>query len=153
MPFDGGPYLSAAFLCERVLAEADGTKSAIRIVDRINHRPTVSEPAEELKPFGLRLFLFLRFKSGSARGPMALEVRLTKPSMESRTPIQQSVNFEGEDDRGIDFVAGLDLRVDEAGLHWLDVFLEGELVTRIPLRVVYLPQVRRRGGQAGGPQG
>lgn len=30
----GGPYLAAAFLCEKVLIEQDGVQSAIRIVDR-----------------------------------------------------------------------------------------------------------------------
>ena len=37
-PFATGPYLEAAFFCEKVLQEIDGTKSAIRIVDRINRQ-------------------------------------------------------------------------------------------------------------------
>ncbi len=31
----GGPYLQAAFFCERLLEEADGVLSAIRIVDTV----------------------------------------------------------------------------------------------------------------------
>ena len=141
MSFERGPYLSAAFLCERVLSETDGVKSAIRIVDRINHSPAVLDVAEVMNPFDFRLFLLLKFKSGAARGPMALEVRLTKPSMESSVTVQQTLNFEGEDDRGVDIVAGMELRLEEAGVHWFDLNLEGERVTRIPLRVVYLPRV------------
>ena len=151
MPFESGPYLSAAFLCERVLIEADGVKSAIRIVDRINHQPVVSETAAGMEPFDFRLFLLLRFKSGSARGPMQLEVRFVKPSGESPPPLKQTVNFEGEDDRGIDIVARFDLKLDQAGLFWFDVLLENERVTRIPLRVVYLPRIRQRSGSTGGP--
>ena len=151
MPFDSGPYLSAAVLCEKVLTEADGVKSAIRIIDRINHSPAVAETAAPMAPFDIQLSLLLKFKSGSARGPMSLEVRFTKPSGESPTPVQQTVNFEGEDDRGIDIVAGLRLKVDQAGLHWFDVYLEGERVTRVPLRVVYLPQIAPRTGSADGP--
>jgi hypothetical protein len=33
----GGPYIGAAFLCEKILQEKDGVLSAIRIVDRITH--------------------------------------------------------------------------------------------------------------------
>ena len=33
-PFERGPYLSAALLCERVPREGDGVKSALRISDR-----------------------------------------------------------------------------------------------------------------------
>ena len=81
MPFDTGPYLSSALLCEKVLVENDGVKSAIRIVDRINHSPIVSDTAEAMKPFDLPLFLLLKFKSGSARGPMLLKVRFNAPSV------------------------------------------------------------------------
>ena len=151
MSFESGPYLSAAFLCERVLTESDGVKSAIRIVDRIQHRPVVSATTTVMEPFDFRLFLLLKFKSGSARGPMSLEVRFSKPSGESPTPIQQTVNFEGEDDRGVDVIAGMQLKLEQAGLYWFNVYLEGERVTSIPLRVIYLPQVRQRSGSVEGP--
>ena len=42
----GGPYLSVAVLCEKVLREADGVSSIIRIVDRI----TVSAKGKEAPP-------------------------------------------------------------------------------------------------------
>ena len=151
MPFDSGPYLSAAIICEKVLSEADGVKSAIRIIDRINHSPAVAQTSAAMQPFDLQLSLLIKFKSGSARGPMSLEVRFSQPSGESPTPVQQIVNFEGEDDRGVDIVAGLRLKVAQAGLHWFDVYLEGERVTRVPLRVVYLPQLARPSGPADGP--
>ena len=43
IPFDQGPYLSAALLCEKVLEEKDGVKSAIRIIDRVTR--TVTGPS------------------------------------------------------------------------------------------------------------
>jgi hypothetical protein len=36
----------------------------------------------------------------------------------------------------VDFVA------DVEGLYWIDVLFEGELLTRMPLRVLYQPQRR-----------
>ncbi len=38
----GGPYLAFAVICERVLTEADGTISLIRVVDRF----TIRGPAD-----------------------------------------------------------------------------------------------------------
>lgn len=67
MPFEGGPYLSAAFLCEKVLTEADGVKSAIRIFDRTTHTIAGPAPPTEMQPFDYEFMLFIRFKSGAAR--------------------------------------------------------------------------------------
>ena len=146
MPFESGPYLSAAFLCEKVLTESDNVKSAIRIVDRVTHTVVRPDPPPTMEPFEHQLVLYLRFKSGSARGPMSLEVRFTKPSGESPTPLQQTINFEGEDDRGTDVVGNMNLKLDLAGLYWFDVYLDRERLTRIPLRIVYFPQIRQTGG-------
>lgn len=141
--FPQGPYLAAAFLCEKVLIETDSVKSAIRIIDRINRTAIAPAPPDTMEPFDYSLTLFIRFKSGAARGPMSLEVRLSKPSGESPTPLRQTIHFEGEDDRGIDFVGNMTLRLDQAGLYWFDVYLDGTRLTRVPLRIVYLPQIRR----------
>lgn len=36
-PFHWGPYIQVATFCERVLREADGVISLIRVVDQVNH--------------------------------------------------------------------------------------------------------------------
>ena len=150
-PFNQGPHLAAAFLCEKVLREADGVVSAIRIVDRVNHTVVGPNPPEEMEPFDYEFTLFISFKAGSARGPMALEIRAQKPSGTSSSPFRQTVNFEGDDERGVNVIGSLKLRLDMAGLHWFDVFLDGHRVTRIPLRVVYLPQITQAANPGRGP--
>ena len=139
--FNQGPHLAAALLCEKVLREVDGVISAIRIVDRINHSAVGANPPEEMQPFDYELTLFVSFKAGSARGPMPLEIRMQKPSGETASPHRSIMNFEGDDERGVNLVAIMKLRLDMPGLHWFDVYLSGHRVTRIPLRVVYLPQI------------
>ncbi len=42
MAEEGGPFLQAAFICEKVLTEADGTVSAIRIIDRFFITPALA---------------------------------------------------------------------------------------------------------------
>lgn len=147
VPFSQGPFLSAAFLCEKVLQEKDGVTSVIRIVDRINRAVIGPELKTEMEPFDHNLFLYLTFKAGKARGPMELNIRLEDPSGASKSPLTQTVNFEGDDERGVNIVADFRLRIQLPGLHWFDIFLDRVRVTRIPLRVLYSPQIRQIPGQ------
>lgn len=140
-PFSDGPHLQTAVLCEKVLVEQDGVKSAIRIFDRQTRTATGPTPPMEMESFVMEAFLLLQFKSGSARGTYQLQVSLQKPSGESIQPVNSAINFEGEDDRGTDIVANLALSLDMTGLYWFDIYLNGTRVTRVPMRVVYLPQV------------
>ncbi len=139
MAFERGPFLSAAFLCEKVLVEQDGVKSAIRIIDRVTHQVPGPNPPQQMQPFIYNMVLFLRFKSGEARGPHSLRITMIKPSGESPAPSQQVVHFEGEDDRGNDIVVNLLIQLELPGLYWFEVHLEDVRVTKIPFRVIYVP--------------
>ena len=139
--FQNGPFLQTAIICEKVLIEQDGVKSAIRIYDRHLRTAMGPSPSSEMEPHDMELTLLLRFKSGSARGTYPLEIRLEKPSGESVMLGSQTVMFEGEDDRGADVVANLSMRVEFTGLYWFDIYLDNIRVTRVPLRIVYLSQV------------
>jgi len=151
--YSQGPFLNAAFLCEKVLREANGVTSAIRIVDRINRGIIGPELKRDMEPFEYNLFLYLSLKSGSARGPMELVIRLEDPSGTSKSVSTQTLNFEGDDERGATLVADLRLQLSLPGLHWFDIVLDRVRITRIPLRVVYQPQIRqaRTGQPESGP--
>ena len=150
MPFEQGPYLLAAFLCEKVLEERDGVKSAIRIIDRVTRTAIGPSPPEEMEPFDYEATLLIKLKSGRASGSYPLEVRLVKPSGESPTPLHQTVYFEGEEDRGIDIVVNMRVKFDITGIYWFQVYLGDVCLTQIPLRVIYMPQVRQIYGPSGG---
>jgi hypothetical protein len=146
-----GPFLSAALICEKVLQESNGVKSAIRIIDRITHQAVGPNPPQEMEPFDYKATLLLRFKSGRARGTYPLEIQLVKPSGESTTPLRQTILFEGEEDRGMDIVANMSIRFDLTGIYWFNIILNNVQLTRIPFRVIYLPQVRQMSAPSGGP--
>ena len=139
-PYEDGPFLSTALICEKVLMEQDGVKSAIRIIDRVTRQPSGKEGPTEMEPFTYQCMLFLRFKSGRCRGTRTIKIELVKPSGESKPLIKQSVLFEGEDDRGIDSVGQLVVEFDQTGVYWFNVLLEDIRVTKIPFRVIYSPQ-------------
>ena len=141
LPFDRGPYLLAALLCEKVLVEEGGVKSAIRIIDRTIQTAIGPTPPEEMARFTQELFLLMIFRSGSARGAHTVRVGMIKPSGEGRPAVMQTTaNFEGEDDRGLDFIVQMMTEIDQVGLYWFEVYLEGVRVTRIPYRVIYQRQ-------------
>ena len=147
----GGPYLSAAFLCEKVLIEQDGVKSAIRIIDRVIRTVAGLSPPKQMEPFDYSISMLIKLKAGWARGSYPLRITLVKPSGESPPAIQQTVHFEGEEDRGVDIVTNIVLRLEMTGIYWFEVYLEDVLLTRIPFRVVYLPQVSQTRAPGGDP--
>lgn len=55
------PYLSSAFIYEKVLQERDGVMSAIRIIDRLTHTIPGTKP-EAMDPFQYQFNLLLGFK-------------------------------------------------------------------------------------------
>ena len=136
-PFADGPFLTAALMCERLLTEEGGVHSLIRVVDRVTQTASGPEPPEEMTAFNHQMTLFVAFKSGSARGPMELTIRVQKPSGVSSPAIRRTLNFEGDDDRGINAITVLNMKIDIAGTWWIHVMLDGVEVSRVPLRVIY----------------
>ena len=126
-------YLQAALFCEKVLREADGVMSFIRVIDRFN----VAGATPEMSPTVLRFTIVLSFKSGFMRGKQVVTIRPKSPGGTDLPAMDFPVLFEGDDDRGIALVFEINWAATEEGLYWWDVCLNQELVTRMPLRVTY----------------
>ena len=126
-------YLHVATFCEKVLHEGDGVNSLIRIIDRSN----VQGPTEEMQPVTLPFMVYISFKSGFMRGKQKISLRPKSPKGEDLPEMTYPVLFEGDDDRGPALVFQINWTAQEEGLFWWDLFLNDELVTRMPLRVAY----------------
>jgi hypothetical protein len=133
MPIEGGPYLAAAFLCEKALREADGVNSFIRMVDRW----TVTGPSEVMPTTTIQATLVVAFKTGIHRGNGALVITPTTPSDVRMASMNTPVLFEGDDDRGLAIVIPMGFPVSEPGIYWFNISLNGQTFSEIPLRVVY----------------
>lgn len=140
---NSGPYLIAAALCESVLEEKTGTLSAIRMIDRITVTSNDPSAPDQMPVTTARFTLLISLKSGSARGKHFIKFRPETPS--GLKPFEQSfpVLFEGED-RGINLVLAINFQLDQEGLYWFDILLEEDLLTRIPLRVLYQKMIPGR---------
>jgi hypothetical protein len=138
----GGRYLAAAFLCEKILREADGAISCIRIFDKY----MIPEPAEGAIT-RIDFSVFISFRSGMFRGPASVKIRPVTPSGTSLPQMEFPVHFEGDDERGVFVMLNMGFQPQENGLFWFDVLLDEELITRMPLRIVFL----RPGGMVAPP--
>jgi hypothetical protein len=141
----GGPYLQVAVLCEKVLQEATGTLSAIRIVDRVTATAQSQGAPETMPPVNISLTALIVFRSGDAKGTYAVTLQPVFPSGLKPQYISAPILLEGED-RGAHLIFDLNFQAREEGLYWFDVSIKGELVTRIPLRVLYQRVVMSQSG-------
>lgn len=140
-----GPYLKAALLCEKVIEDKRGVLSMIGVVDRTTRTVTGPNPPAQMEPFTHRLFLVVALVSGDARGTHEVSLALQKPSGLREPLTTGSVLFEG-DDRGANVIVELNIEAEMEGLYWVEVFLENEVITRVPWRVVYQRLTQRLPG-------
>jgi hypothetical protein len=131
-----GPYLTIAVLCDKVLEEKDGAASLIRIVERF----TILGQSPSMQPTVISPMLVIGLKAGMFRGDAVIQIQPVLPSRERAPALRLPVHFEGDDDRGITVIGQLQFLVTEPGLYWFEIKLFDALLTKIPMRVVYLPQ-------------
>jgi hypothetical protein len=126
-------HLHVATFCEKVLREADGVNSIIRMVDRF----IVQGDSEEMPPVVLQFTVYISFKSGFMRGKQKIAMRPKSPDGNDMPGMDFPVLFEGDNDRGVALTFPVRWAVQEEGTFWWEVFLNDELVTSMPLRVIY----------------
>ncbi|HUB74189.1 MAG TPA: hypothetical protein VL979_09155 [Solirubrobacteraceae bacterium] len=138
-----GPFVAAATFCEKVLTEASGAVSLIRVTDTINQAVMGSDAPREMQPFMANITLVVMLKSGSAKGQYGLMVRPEAPSGEQMPPFEVTIQLQG-DAWGANVVAPMQFPVTMPGVYWFDVLLTepttdvpGQFLTRVPLDVVY----------------
>jgi len=147
-PPSTGPFLQMAVLCEKVLQEADGVSSIIRVVDRIVSTAAGPEVPASMPPLQVNLTLALMFKSGTAQGRSTLTVRPQTPAGIDMPEFSVPVLFEGGD-RGVNVFGNLVFQAEAEGVYWITVLLDGEAVTQVPLRILYQPmQTGYQGSQS-----
>ena len=125
------PYVAVATFCDRVLEEQDGVSTVVRVIDTVT---VDAPPALPGRPV-VRLPLFILLRSGGLRGRRTVSLRLKSPSNEIK-PISDPITllFAGEE-HGTTIKVDFAMGVEEFGLYWVEVFLEDELLTRVPLRL------------------
>jgi len=135
----GGPYLQAALFCERVLQEKDEVLSLIRVIDRVILRAVGSAPPDQMPAGIVACQAVIMLKTGSLAGKYKLGLLPTTPSGKVLPETSVGILLEGGEDRGINVILNVQFLAQEEGIYWFDLKLENQLLTRIPLRLVYQP--------------
>jgi hypothetical protein len=134
----GGPFLAAAIFCDSIVQGMDGALSAIRIVDKINvtipAEAPPNVPSEEIR-VPVTTWLLLMFKSGSAKGKHKVELVVHSPSGKKQDGLKQEVTLSPNPSGGANLRIQFAIGVKEGGLFMIDVVLDGEVVTRMPLLI------------------
>jgi uncharacterized protein DUF6941 len=135
-----GPFVNAAFLCEQILTDESGVISVIRIVDQVTQTVVGVDVPSEMPPLTTSIKGVVLLKDGQARGRHWITIRMEEPSGLQRELTKRAVHFQGPPNHGNLLKIDLNLGLSSEGLYWFDILLEGgQLLTRIPLEVVYTP--------------
>jgi uncharacterized protein DUF6941 len=127
------PWVQVAAFCLTAITEAaTNSLSVIKLLDRL----TVAGVTAEMQPQPLQLTLVLVLKSDEMRGQYQVKIRVTSPRGVATDGPEMPFLFEGED-RGVQIVLPTGVLATEPGLYWFDVLLENEVLTRIPIRLLY----------------
>ncbi|MEP6911989.1 MAG: hypothetical protein ABI923_04495 [bacterium] len=132
-----GPYVTVAALCEKTIEDKLGRLSLINIVDQINISPPQGTPAPEQMPqVSIQLVVVVSLKAGILTGQQNLKLTVVRPEGERGPSVTTPVLFQG-DERGTNLITNLGLQFEKEGLYWIDIEVADQLVSRIPLRVLY----------------
>lgn len=128
----GGPFVTVAAFCERILQEKDNVHTLVRVIDRVYIEPS-KEQLPEGTTEGIPTSFAVVIKSGDFRGPATLVIKLRHPSGRyADKTISSPIVLKGGE-HGVNVNVRMVIAVEELGLHWADVELDGRLLTRSPL--------------------
>lgn len=145
--FEGGPYVKCAAFCERVIEGKDSVLSLIRVIDRLISTATGPAPPQDMPTVTLAFTAVLSFVAGRARGRHEVRVEREAPNGERRPVWSGSILVNGEESAH-NLLLNLNETFDLEGIYWYDIFLEAQLITRMPMQVSYM---RVQGGLATSP--
>ena len=136
--FQDGPYLVMAIICEKVLQERDGVKSAIRIIDRFTHSVAGPDVPEKMPTVGINFQLLIKMKSGKKPGKHHIKVTLVDPRKKELGSVTQTINMEQGESRGMDILLPINMKIEQEGVFWFEIWCDDLLMTKTPLEVRYV---------------
>jgi hypothetical protein len=131
------PYVGAALFCERILTEEGGVRSFMRVIDtgEIDLPPNLP-----LKPaIDIQAVVILKIPPEETRADYGVELIGHSPSgtrMTVGAPVRVSIEEQGG---GANIAARIAFPVEEYGVYWFDVVVDGEVLTKMPLTLRRVP--------------
>ncbi len=133
-----GPYLIMVSFCENALQEKDDVFSAIRLVDTINVSLEGEEVPQTMPKMLIQPWMIVRFASQNISGKRSLQVTGVAPSgKEQDLFTERPVVFFEKEGTGVNIRIRVGLGLEEIGVYWFRVYLDGKLMGEAPLRITY----------------
>ncbi len=130
-------FLTAAVFCERAIEDTEGFFTLVRIFDSLHVRFAENEPLpsqDQPLPLVLTLFLSVRREGSDAASPLLIPIQTVNPSGERKDQPSLEVIFP-EKKMGLNINMQLHMYIRQPGPHWMDLFFEDRLLTRLALDV------------------
>ena len=132
-----GPYVQAALFADMLLEDKTGALSAIRIIDRITHVIQGPSPPDDLPPFNRQLNALIALKPGGARGRQTFKLWQESPDGQRAVVGEGTFHFSGAPNTGANLMLALNVTFRQEGLFYFDVEVDGSILTRMPIEVLY----------------
>jgi hypothetical protein len=125
------PYVSSAFVCEKLLFEKDGAISAIRMVDTF-YIP-LDAPNDDVAALPVTLYVGIK-TDVAIEGTMSIVLQ-TPNGARTEIPQKWPISLTPEL-LGANLILTLALGLKHIGWTWADVLFNDQLLTRIPMRLL-----------------
>jgi hypothetical protein len=136
MPKNDGPFLLMAVLCQRADQDQYGALNVINVLEQLVVGTDAPNAPVEFPGFRLESQLVVSLASGTLRGERLVSIVPVEPTGDTLEPVTNRVQFDGNDHR-VTIVANVSLDVAHTGVYWFRVMMNGNELTRIPLRIGY----------------
>lgn len=134
----GGPFLAAAFYCDGIIEGKDGSLSVMKIIDGCKIEIAENTPAEfpsPENPIHINPSALITFRTGDSPGPHVVGLVLEGPDGHRQSLPDQKFDLENTQHGGVNIRTHLGISTHTSGIFWLDVYLDGKLVTRMPFNL------------------
>ena len=135
----GGPFLTCATFCDAIIEEADGVLSAMKMIDTVKILLSPNAPADipsEQNPVGIVQHLLVTFKSGDSPGKHKLQLIMEGPSGKKVEVMNKDIELSRKPHGGLNIKTQCRIAVQNSGLRWLDVVLDGKVFSRVPINII-----------------
>lgn len=141
------PLVRLAVTCENVIEDKrDGTLSLIKIIDQVTiyRLPGAPPPPEVMEPTPITVVMVIGTVADKARGQRSLTVDVIAPDGTVRhVGLGGGVLRVDYDDATAtrNWIVRLNLMASAVGTFWLEVRCDEQPLTRMPLRILYAPNL------------
>ncbi len=135
----GGPFLAAAFFCEKIIEDKlDGALTAVRITDQVNVWLAPSAPPDvpsKKRRIPVTATGLVSFKTGGSPGTHTIRIVIVSPSGKKHVALEQSLPFTPLPHGGANLRFESVMNVSTGGLFLFHVYLDGKRAASMPLQI------------------